>query len=119
MQALKWGAKWGFKTMKLNGWKRIGIVASVVWVLGAGIRTLTDVQNTDIATASALTLSCEEANNGRWSVECDKRSTDYLAEVSRDEWIETATVAFVPVPVGWGFAYLVFFLVRWVRCGFA
>jgi hypothetical protein len=25
--------------MKLNGWKRIGIIASVVWILGAGVYT--------------------------------------------------------------------------------
>jgi hypothetical protein len=25
--------------MKLNGWKRIGIIASLVWIVGAGVHT--------------------------------------------------------------------------------
>ena len=104
--------------MTLDGWKRLGIIVSVVWVLSAGICTLIVVQNADIKTASGLTLSCEEARNWRGSAECDKRSTDYLAEVGHDEWIETAIVAFVPVPLGWGFVYLVLFLANWVKRGF-
>jgi hypothetical protein len=103
--------------MKINGWKRIGIIASVVWILGAGAHTFNVVDNDLIKTASALTLSCEEAQNWRWSAECDKRSTDYLAESSYILWIDVAVVAFVPVPLGWGFTYLVLFLVRWVKRG--
>lgn len=30
---------------KLNGWKRIGIVASIVWIVGAGLYTQTLLQN--------------------------------------------------------------------------
>lgn len=104
--------------MKLNGWKRIGIVASVAWILGAGAYTLIVVEDADIKAASGLTLSCEEAQNWRGSPECDKRSTDYLAESSYHERIDAAVVAFVPVPVGWGFAYLILFPVRWVKHGF-
>lgn len=105
--------------MKLNGWKRIGIVVSVAWILGAGTRTLIVVEDADIKTASGLTLSCEEAQNWRWSLECDNRSTDYLAESKYHGWIGAGAVAFIPVPMGWGFAYLILFLVRWIKRGFA
>ncbi len=90
--------------MKLNGWKRIGIVASVVWVLGAGILTLTVVQNADINTASSLSIRCEDSPYFRESdlAKCDKLSTDYLAETYRGGWEYAAIVAFVPVPLGWG-----------------
>jgi len=103
---------------KLNGWKRIGIIASVVWILGAGVYTFKVTNDADIKAASGLTLSCEEAHNWRGSDECDKRSTAYLAEVAPYEPIKAALVAFVPVPLGWGFVYLVLFLVRWVKRGF-
>jgi hypothetical protein len=104
--------------VKVNGWKRIGIIASVVWILGAGIYILTVVEDADIKTASGLTLSCEEAQNWRGSRECDERATDYLAQSSYHERIDAAVVAFVPLPLGWGFAYLVLFLVRWIKRGF-
>lgn len=107
--------------VKLNGWKRLGIIASVVWILGAGICTFVVVDDARIKTASGFTLRCEEAPDGslRGSAECDKLSTDYLAETGNEPWIEAAVVAFVPVPLGWGFAYLVLFLLRWVKRGFA
>ena len=53
------------------------------------------------------------------TVKCDALGTEYLAGTTYEPWIEAAVVAFVPVPLGWGFAYLVLFLVRWVKRGFA
>jgi hypothetical protein len=153
--------------IKLSGWKRIGIIGSVVWILGAGFYTL-NVSDSDIRFASSLTLSCENSLNQRlierqksisdtmqsyaktdtaptkqnlriweaqaaWETqarqaaynereagqpECDKRSTDYLAEVTTNKRIEAIPVALIPVSLGWGFVYLVLFLVRWVRHGF-
>lgn len=73
--------------MKLNGWKRIGIIASVVWILGAGLTSLAEL--------------------------------DYLAGTPSSDWSAAAFVTFAPVPLGWGFVYLVLFLVRWVKRGFA
>ena len=105
--------------MKLNGWKRIGIVASVIWILAAGARTEGVESDAVVQAASALTISCEQAQNMRWSAECDARSTDYLAENLKYAWIDAAIVAFVPVPLGWGLAYLVLFLVRWIKLRFA
>jgi hypothetical protein len=102
--------------MKLNGWKRIGTVASIIWILGAGAYTLTTVQDAQIQFASSATIRCEEAHDWRSSAECDALSTDYLAKVS--PWPETAVVALVPVPLGWGFAYLILSLVRWIKRGF-
>lgn len=92
--------------------------SSVVWILGAGIYTFVATSDADVKYASGLTLACEESHNGRGSDECDKRSTDYLAEVAPYEPIKAALVALIPVPLGWGFSYLVLFLVRWVKRGF-
>lgn len=105
----------------MNGWKRVGIIASVIWVLGAGICTVTVVDNALVKTASGFTLRCEEAPDGslRGSAKCDELSTDYLAETRNEPWIEAAIVAFVPVPMGWGITYLVLFLAGWIKRGFA
>jgi len=105
--------------MKLNGWKRIGVVASAVWILGAGFYTLNTRMDSDAQTAADLTLSCEAAQNGRGGPECDQRATDYIASMMSYERLDAAMAAFIPVPLGWGFTYLVLFIVRWVRRGFA
>lgn len=106
--------------MKINGWQRIGMLASVVWVLGAGAYTLTAAEDVRITTASRFTIDCEKAPDGslQGSAACDALSTDYLAKTSYEPWIETAVVAFVPVPLGWGFTYLILFLVGWIKRGF-
>lgn len=105
--------------MQLNGWKRIGIVASVAWIIGAGMYTFNRVEDSVVAAASKRTLSCEEANNYRGSAECDNRSTEYLADHNSDARLAALSTAFIPVPLGWGFAYLVLFLVRWIKRGFS
>jgi len=106
---------------KLNGWKRLGIIASVAWILASFVCTLVVVDDALKATASGFTLRCEEAPDGslRGSAKCDALSTEYLAKTEYEPWIEATVVAFVPVPLGWGFAYVVLFLVRWVKRGFA
>jgi len=103
--------------MKLSGWARIGIIGSVVWILGAGISTFIAANNADIRIASGLTLRCEAT--GTPSYVCDKRGTDYLARMTPYEPLKAAAAAFIPIPLGWGVSYLVLFLVRWVKHGFA
>jgi len=68
-------------------WKRIGIIASVVWILGMGIYFLKATDFYVPTTAQDL----------------------YIA------LIFVAIRAFVPVLLIWGFIYLVLFLVRWIR----
>jgi hypothetical protein len=105
---------------KLNGWQRIGVVASVVWILGAGFYTLDAVQESDSKTAVAAALECEShiPQGITTLAECDKRMTDYEAETYSGEWADAAIVAFVPVPLAWGLAYLTLFLTRWIKRGF-
>jgi hypothetical protein len=111
--------------MKVNGWKRIGIIASVVWILGAGRH----VYDSEIDSASRVIAATHVACDGDLAIkdgdaytagfdECNKRADDSLALALRNARLEAALVGFVPVPLGWGFTYLVIFLVRWVKRGF-
>jgi hypothetical protein len=110
---------------KLNGWKRVGIIASFVWVLGAGVHTY----SSDIDEASKFIVSthiaCDrnlinvpESDWDKAFDRCNKDADDSLALAITDARLEAALVAFVPVPLGWAFAYLVLFLARWVKRGF-
>jgi hypothetical protein len=116
---------WKYTMRRLNGWKRIGIVASVAWILGAGIYTY----NSEIDEASRFIVSthvaCDAGLKGRtgdaWTAgfdECNKQADHSLALASTNARLEAALVAFVPVPFAWGAAYLLLFLVRWIGKGF-
>ncbi len=111
--------------MRLNGWKRIGIIASVVWILGAGTHTYNSEINSAIKGIDSLEVACESPLPGETADtlddrvnKCDKHSDDFLALAISNARFEAALVAFVPVPLGWGFTYLVLFLVRWIKRGF-
>ncbi|MGB9233158.1 MAG: hypothetical protein WCC04_02010 [Terriglobales bacterium] len=106
--------------LKLSGWKRAGIIASVVWILGAGFTTLVVANNRTMAFHRVLVEQCMAPPNdwGDTYRACLKDADDYSMKMLPSQRTEAALVAFVPVPFGWGFSYLVLFLVRWVKRGF-
>ncbi|HEV2417183.1 MAG TPA: hypothetical protein VGX94_05230 [Terriglobia bacterium] len=113
--------------MKLNGWKRIGIIASVAWILGAGMYTYESGLDSAVGLGTVMSQSCDqgrdrvERSGSDWEREwreCRKNGDEAVSLGVTNAEISAALVAFVPVPLGWGFAYLVLFLMRWVRCGF-
>jgi len=110
---------------KLNGWKRIGIIASVVWILGAWIHAYDSEIDSDSKRISSDHVACDSDLTGKtgdaWTAEfneCNKIANESLAEANTNDRLDAAFFAFVPVPLGWGFTYLVLFLVRWVKRGF-
>jgi hypothetical protein len=100
---------------KLNGWKRIGILASLTWMVCAGIHTCNSGVESSVAVASLMSNDCVKIKP---LAECEAREQDFLSATERgdEEW--AALVAIVPVPFGWGAVYLALFLVRWVKDGF-
>jgi hypothetical protein len=139
--------------MKINGWKRIGVIGSCVWMVGAGLHTLKVTSAADLEIAafiyrqcadirdrtnqsqreycghqgaiapmidsSTVFNKCMEEFEAKHPDTCSARSTDYVVGAWRGEWIEAIVVALVPVPLAWGLVYLIIFLVRWVKRGFA
>jgi hypothetical protein len=111
--------------VKVNGWKRIGVIASVVWILGAGAHTYDSEIDSASKGIASIHVACDSNLAGKTGDardvgfnECNKQASEMLAEANTNAWFSAALIAFVPVPLGWGFTYLVLFLVRWVRRGF-
>jgi hypothetical protein len=111
---------------KLNGWKRLGIIASVVWILGAWVHTIDSENDSESKAVASIHVTCDDNLAGKtgdaWQKgfdECNKEADDLLTHAMAGARVDAAIVAFVPVPLGWGLAYLVLFLVRWVKRGFA
>jgi len=104
--------------VKLSGWKRIGIVISVMWIVGS-VFFYTPESNLRTLITDAH-VQCDElrGNTKAGFDACNKEADDAFAKIRPTERLELAIVAFVPVPLGWGFVYLVLFVVRWVKSGF-
>jgi hypothetical protein len=90
--------------MRLNGWQRIGIVASVIWAIGAPIY---------------LGLCRDVPSND--PQQCFQTASRHFNAVTRYPLFSAngAVAALVPVGLGWLFAYALVYLVRWIRAGFA
>ena len=106
---------------KLNAWKRMGIVASVVWIIGARSYALHRSSAEDERFHNVLIQECMAPPNdwGPIYEKCLHDADVYSMSQLRYEWIDAGLVAFIPVPFLWGFFYLLLFTVRWVRRGFA
>ncbi len=109
--------------MKLNGWQRIGILTSVVWIVGADIHTLTVERDRNNRTYFSLMDSCIASyrSNSDQHIDaddvCTKKWAHFNVSALHEERVEALTVALVPVPIAWGLAYLALFLIRWVKRG--
>lgn len=107
--------------MKLGGWQRIGVVLSIVWIIGAGIyqrNAELKRANESVSSLFAVCLKTDLLNGG-------KRVTNCLEETSknRDIWLEgswgnVALVAFLPVLLAWPAVFLFLGVFRWVKAGF-
>ena len=110
---------------KLDGWKRIGIIVSVVWILGAAVLTYDSATDHASEAIASIHVACDSNLAGKtgdaWTTgfgECNKQADDSLAEAITNARLTAALFAFIPVPLGWGFVYLILFLVAWVKRGF-
>lgn len=106
--------------MRLNGWQRIGIVASVVWTIGAPIYMDHAAQQ---EAGDAFDLSyraCRDVPSNDPD-ECFQRANRAYNTVPRYPLLSAnaAVAALVPVGLGWLLVYALVYLVRWIRAGFA
>jgi hypothetical protein len=106
--------------MQLNGWKRIGIVMSVFWILGAGIYQ----RNYDLKEASSLenlTYSLcadHQKANKNFDNDCMKVSHEDFDSSIKYSWVNVAVTALVPIPLFWLIIYGLIKIYRWIRLGF-
>jgi hypothetical protein len=106
---------------RLNGWKRIGIVVSIVWFVCTYFYILNDEMGATTRYSVTIVDSCIDARGGVETPDnaCLKEGEKYAEDELPEERRDAALYAFIPILFGWGFVYLVLFVVRWVRRGFA
>jgi len=101
----------------VKGWRRLGVVLSVVWFLGAFLYLWIDQRDSTTKSAWMLYDYCTRDNVEKGT----KR--DCIAERDK-QWsvmpqaLETAGLAAAPIPIVWLLATIIYFVGRWVRAGF-
>jgi hypothetical protein len=106
--------------MRLNGWQRIGIVASVIWAIGAPIYFDNAAQNDAREKFSSYYKLCRDVP-GNDPERCFKEASqqyDTVPHYTLSEPENVAVVSLVPVVLGWLLAYVLVGLGRWIRAGF-
>jgi hypothetical protein len=102
---------------RLNGWQRIGIVLSVVWVIGGGLWGNAIAIRDGGATAETEFGLCLDKPNHNYDACSQTFAKDYAKGVA-GHWYAAAFIGLVPIPIAWLLVYGLIALVRWIRRGF-
>jgi hypothetical protein len=106
-------------TMRLNGWQRIGIVASVIWAIGAPIYLDHAAQQEATEAFGRDYRACRDVPSNDPD-QCFQRASGAYDTVTRYPLLSAnaAVAALVPIGLGWLLTYALIALVRWIRAGF-
>jgi hypothetical protein len=108
---------------KLNGWVRIGIVLSILWVLGGGIYANRLVTQTAINSSNLIYSLCtssppsDAAQSGFYKY-CGMQRDDIYKDATQYRVRDVALFALLPVPIFWLIAYIIVLTFRWIKKGF-
>ena len=107
---------------RLNGWQRIGIVASVAWAIGAWIDTTVSF-NAKANSAFSQTLDIcltQRTEDGHYSdvKDCQNAAEEAHAIELLHKNEAAAFNALLPIPIVWLLVYGFIGLFRWIRRGF-
>ncbi len=109
------------RVLRVGGWQRLGIVLSLLWIVGSGLAVIVIDSNRDMRAAVASLDAClriSPHDTGGCQKEMDNELTEYRASTREDWKSELPLFGFEPVFLGWLFAYITVWIVRWVRAGF-
>jgi hypothetical protein len=110
--------------MRLGGWQRIGVVASVCWIIGGGQWINGLVIDELSAPASKELRGCLAARSiqpdgpipidSDWGPCFERFSVAFRAAVA-GHWVYAAAVTLILIPIVWLVVYGLVVLIRWVR----
>jgi len=105
----------------LGGWQRLGIVASVLWAISAGVVAReADLRRAEGAMNFAYRVCSEnaDAEHDYDFSKCQKESEKTNEAFLQHSWASAALVVLAPLPLFWLLAYQLVGIWRWVRRGF-
>jgi len=103
--------------MRLNGWQRIGVVASVLWLVGGAIYERNrQLHVADLIFQGDMRL-CLSTNAGK-CFELAHQTYASLIALDATKISNILFFALAPVLAGWVLTYLIVKTFRWVKAGF-
>lgn len=131
--------------MRLNGWQRIGVIVSVLWIVGGflwGNSWYLSSQDAPVASEYRLceaaadqkqqnymqeAQAAQESNTplrttDTWNADdakCQQEMNSGFIAATKGHWLAASLFAIFPLLFAWGLAWIVMRLYRWVRTGFA
>ena len=107
----------------LGGWQRLGIVASVVWMIVAGIwqweSGLRLAEDMYISTYRPCTERLYQRTPNPDLTDCNKQAERIFAEERIQAGVSALFVSLGPIPFAWLFIYIAVKVWRWVRRGYS
>lgn len=122
--------------MRLNGWQRIGIVISMIWLLTAFGMYFYELKNYPSGLANYIpntvhrhiyvwVQDLEGTRIWRDQLKRENINKDFADIVNRTYPLEPMfnisgllMFTLIPVVLGWLVTYLVFYTLSWIKCGF-
>jgi hypothetical protein len=110
--------------MRLSGWKRIGVVVSVIWMVVGSFWFSGQITNRAASYASMRSDTCDLEKVRDQSIDCSKSFEKAYASLMRSETAGLTPIgmgaieAFVVLVVAWLALWLALAVVRWVWAGF-
>jgi hypothetical protein len=114
--------------MRLSGWQRIGIVASILWfVVGCFIGN--EFAFDDASTRTRLSFdNCVAGNKRRFGeygpydkvwTPCWNQYSSQFMKNAEGHWLVALAVAVIPLPIAWLLGWLLIATARWIARGFS
>lgn len=103
--------------MKLNGWQRIGVVASFLWVVGSAFYE----RGRQVSVATEFHKSALSNCLPEFTGACIDAAHKNYGNLLSLNFVSVSGIVFVaigPVLAGWVSAYLILKIVRWVKAGY-
>ncbi|MAU60725.1 MAG: hypothetical protein CMI62_08370 [Parvibaculum sp.] len=104
---------------RLNVWHRLGVVATVLWILGGGLWHMGaewdrhyEAYNGIIPLCFALFPDDQKARDL-----CVTEKEGFRDDARSTVWAIIAIKTLLPIPLAWGLVYLVIWTCRWVWAG--
>jgi hypothetical protein len=108
--------------MRFNGWQRLGIAATLIWMIGSFFGYSFEIKSPVWHLYEYDVSRCADKDGPERSACYDKASADRqkLSQAVRaDFWEGVPFVMLLPPLIVWAFVSLCVFTMRWIRRGFA
>ena len=103
--------------VKLNVWQRAGIVASILWALGAGGYLRYQDGDRAYRFMASMYAACVGDDLSSAEARCSGDMQKNFALALEGSWENAAFFAFVPPVLAWLLAYICIWIGRWVWAG--